>query len=139
MRAIWQGRPSQVAESLKKAHFETSHIQYNDENALSCVISLAYYSARNYYTMIRELPSGKGYADMVFLPRKNHQDKPAMVVELKWDKSSQGAIQQIKDKEYVKALQDYSGKILLVGINYNQKSKKHGVRNRYGRRPDCLC
>ena len=115
-----------VAKKIEEIHMEnTSILNYNDENALSCVISLAYYSARNYYTMIRELPSGKGYADMVFLPRKNHQDKPAMVVELKWDKSSQGAIQQIKDKEYVKALQDYSGKILLVGINYNAKTKKH--------------
>lgn len=62
---------------------------------------------------------------MVFLPRKNFTDKPALIVELKWNKSAEGAIAQIKDKNYCHALKDYSGKILLVGINYDKRTKKH--------------
>ena len=85
----------------------------------------AYYSARIYYTEVRELPTGEGYADIVYLPRKNHLDKPALLIELKWDKSIKGAIEQIKERKYGKALGDYSGNLLLVGINYDRKTKKH--------------
>lgn len=99
-------------------------MKYNDENALSCVITLAYYNAVNDYTLIREMPAGKGYADIVFLPRKNSA-KPAMIVELKYDQSAQGAIQQMKAKRYVKALAGYQGNLLLVGINYDKESKEH--------------
>jgi hypothetical protein len=125
LQATWNQDAQAVAEGLEQAHFETSILKYNDENSLSCVISLAYYSARTYYTQVRELPTGKGFADIVFLPRKNHLDKPAIVVELKWDKSAEGAIAQIKEKNYGKALEDYQGKLLLVGVNYDVKSKKH--------------
>ena len=96
-------------------------LTYNDENALSYTVSLAYYSARMFYTVIRELPAGKGFADLVFLPRKNHPDKPAMIVELKWDKTEDSAIEQIKRREYASILEDYTGNILLVGINYTKK------------------
>jgi hypothetical protein len=78
----------------------------------------------NDYTLVRELPAGLGYADIVFIP-KRYSDKPAMIVELKYDKTAEGAIRQIKDKKYVDSLKDYRGKILLVGINYDEKSKKH--------------
>lgn len=125
LRAIWQNRPKQVAEGIKNAHFETSHIQYNDENALSYTISLALYAARNFYTIHREFAGGKGFADLVFLPRKKFLDKPALVVELKWDKTASGAIQQIKEKKYCRSLEDYQGNLLLVGINYNVKTKEH--------------
>ena len=114
-----------MKEGIEQAHFETSHIQYNDENALSYTISLALYSARNYYTVYREFPSGKGFADMVYLPRKKFMDKPALVVELKWDKSAQGAVAQIKNKQYCKSLQEYEGNILLVGINYDKDTREH--------------
>lgn len=80
--------------------------------------------AVNDYTIIRELPSGKGYADIVFLPRK-HSDKPAMVVELKYNQSAESAIAQIKEKRYPKALEDYGGSLLLVGINYDKVKKEH--------------
>ena len=114
-----------VAELIDKAHSDnTSILKYNDENSLSCVISLAYYSARKTYTIERELPAGKGFADLVFRPRKNNSN-PAMIVELKYDKSAEGAIEQIKKKKYADCLKDYSGKILLVGINYNKDTKKH--------------
>lgn len=125
LNAIWQKRPEQVAENIQKAHFETSHIQYNDENALSYTISLALYAARNFYTVHRELAGGKGFADLVFIPRNQFPDKPALIVELKWDKSAAGAIQQIKEKKYFQSLENYHGNMLLVGINYNKKSKVH--------------
>ena len=125
LKAIWQMRPKQVAQGIKEAHFETSHLQYNDENALSYTISLALYAARNFYTMHRELAGGKGFADIVFIPRKKFPDKPAMVVELKWNKSAEGAISQIKNKEYCASLEEYKGDLLMVGINYNKKTREH--------------
>ena len=125
LSAIWANRPQQVLKGIEQAHFETSHIQYNDENALSYTISLALYAARNYYTIYREFPTGKGFADMIFIPRKKYREKPALVVELKWDKTAKGAISQIKEKQYVKSLEEYQGNILLVGINYDKKTKRH--------------
>ena len=115
-----------MAQGIDAAHMETASIlSYNNENALSCVISLAYYSARNDYILIRELPAGKGFADMVFVPRKHMANKPALIIELKWNQSAEGAIAQIKEKQYVKALDGYHGEILLVGINYDKESKTH--------------
>ena len=125
LEAIWNGDCEQVAAGIERAHFETAHIQYNDENALSYTISLALYTARNFYTVFRELPTGKGFADMVYVPRRKFADKPAIVAELKWDKTAQGAIAQIKEKNYCKALEGFSGKVLLVGINYDRATKIH--------------
>lgn len=123
--ATWREDEEAVAKGIDAVHMEnTSILNYNNENSLSCVISLAYYNAVNEYTIVRELPAGKGFADVVFLPRK-HSDKPAMVVELKWNKSAEGAIAQIKGKKYVQALDEYQGNILLVGINYDKDTKKH--------------
>ena len=125
LQAIWGNRPLQVAEGISQAHFETSHIQYNDENALSYTISLALYAARNFYTLHRELASGKGFADLVFIPKKKFQEKPALVVELKWDQTAEGVIRQIKEKDYCRSLEDYQGDLLLVGINYDRKNREH--------------
>lgn len=114
-----------VSELVEQCHRDnTSILSYNDENALSCVISLAYYAARKDYLMFRELPTGKGYADIVFLPRKN-RDVPALVVELKWNQDVRSAIQQIRQKQYTDSLMDYSGNILLIGISYDKKEKRH--------------
>lgn len=125
LRATWNRDIEAVAKGINEVHMaNTSILEYNDENALSCVITLAYYNAVNEYTLIREMPSGKGYADIVFLPRK-HSDKPAMVVELKYHQSAEGAIAQIKEKKYSKALEDYQGNLLLVGINYDKEKKEH--------------
>lgn len=111
-----------VAEGLDKAHMEVASIlTYNDENSLACAISLAYYSARKDYKIIRELPAGRGFADVVFLPLP-FSKKPALVVELKYDKSAETAIQQIRDRQYAQALEGYSGEILLVGVNYDRDS-----------------
>lgn len=125
LESLWNMDGKAVAEGIDLAHNEISILRYNDENALSCTINLAFYFAREYYTVIRELPSGKGFADICFIPRKLHMDKPAVVIELKWDKTTSGAIAQIKEKHYVDALKDYRGNLLLAGINYNKKTKKH--------------
>jgi len=126
LQAIWNKNADVVAESIGKVHEQnTSILAYNDENSLSCVLSLALYTANKYYTIIRELPTGKGYADLVFIPRKKFADKPAMVVELKWNKTVSGAISQIKEKNYISALNEYDGNLLLVGVNYDKGTKMH--------------
>lgn len=107
---------------------EIAALKYNDKNSLSCTITLAFYFAREYYMVIRELPTGKGFADICFLPRKLHQDKPAVIIELKWDKSVQGAIAQIKEKQYVSTLKDYHGNLIMAGINYDKESKEHSCK-----------
>lgn len=125
LKATLNCNEEKVAELIDKAHNDnTSILKYNDENSLSCVISLAYYSARKTYTIDRELPAGKGYADLFFRPRKNNGN-PAMIVELKYDQSAEGAIEQIKKKQYTDCLKDYLGEILLVGINYDKDDKCH--------------
>ncbi|MCD8370461.1 MAG: ATP-binding protein [Clostridiales bacterium] len=110
----------QALEDIHEANF--SILRYNDENSLSCAITLAYYTARNYYEIIRELPAGKGFADLAFLPRK-HVDKPAMLVELKYDRDADSAIRQIKENHYDGILKKYFGNLLLVGINYDKEAK----------------
>ena len=126
LNAVLDGDEVAVADMLEKIHNQyISIIQYNDENSLSCTINLAFYFAREYYTIIRELPGGKGFADICFIPRKIHMDKPAVVIELKWNKSAEGAIQQIKNNQYIDALKDYHGNLLLAGINYDKKTKQH--------------
>ena len=125
LEALWKMDEAAVAKGVEQAHKEISVLQYNNENALSCTINLAFYFAREYYTIVRELPTGKGFADIVMIPRKLHIDKPAVVIELKWDKSVSGAIEQIKRNEYIDVLRDYKGNLLLAGINYSKKTKKH--------------
>ena len=125
LEALWQMDSEKVAKGIEQAHKEVSILTYNDENSLSCTINLAFYFAREYYTVIREFPGGKGFADICFIPRKIHMDKPAAVIELKWNKSAEGAIQQIKDKQYIEALKDYHGNLLLAGIDYDKKTKQH--------------
>lgn len=114
-----------VARIIDEVHMNTvSVLQYNNENSLSCVITLAYYSARKDYILYREFPAGKGFADIVFIPRKTGS-KPAIIVELKWDTTAKGAIRQIKDKKYAETLKLHQKEILLVGINYDKQRKKH--------------
>ncbi len=125
LQATWEMDGKKVADLIGRVHSEnTSILAYNDENSLSCVIALAYYSAQNEYTMVREFPSGEGFADIVYIPKK-HSDKPALVVELKYDKKAESAVSQIREKRYMEALSEYHGNLLLVGINYNKKTKVH--------------
>ncbi|MBR1783352.1 MAG: AAA family ATPase [Bacteroidales bacterium] len=122
------GDEEAVAKGVELAHDDnTSILSYNDENSLSCVLSLAYYYARNDYIMHRELASGKGFADIVLIPRKN-VDSPAIVIELKVNQNADAAIDQIRRKEYPAKVAEYSGNLLLVGINYNRETKHHSCR-----------
>lgn len=111
-----------VAQYIEKAHLETSILQYNDENALAYTVYLALLAAKNDYTMIRELPSGRGFADIALIP---FGDKPAILVELKWNKDADSAINQIKDKKYPTSLEKYKEDLIMVGINYDKETKKH--------------
>lgn len=126
--ATIDGNSEKVAELIELAHEAyTSILKYNDENALSCVLSMAYFTAPAYYNVARELASGKGFADFAFIPRGDAGGKPAMIVELKWDKDADCAIRQIKEKRYAGNLKGYGQEILLVGISYkkNGTDKKH--------------
>ena len=97
---------------------------YNNEQALRYVIKFAYIAAVDQYLKVEELPSGKGIADVVYLPKRRFL-LPALVVELKWDKSSEGAIRQVKVRNYPAVLKDYGGEIVLVGIAYDARKKAH--------------
>ena len=127
MEDTLKGDEESVARGLDRAHTEVASIlTYNDENSLSCAVGLAYYSARRDYRLIRELPAGKGFADIVFLPLP-HTKKPALVVELKYDRTADAALEQMKERNYAQALEGYGGEVLLVGINYEKdhKNKPH--------------
>jgi len=121
-----EGREDEVAEALDRAHTEiASNLDYNNEFAMGCAVILAYWSARKDYKIIREMPAGYGYADIVFLPLPR-RNKPAIVVELKYNQTAQTAISQIRDKKYIDALKGYTGDVVLVGINYDKDKKKEG-------------
>ena len=125
LQATLDGDEEAVAEGLRRVHSEnTSILSYNNENSLSCAINIAYYAAHNDYIFMRELPSGKGFADIVLIPRKN-VDSPAIVIELKYNQDADTAIDQIRRKEYPESVREYTNNILLVGINYDKKEKRH--------------
>lgn len=113
-----------VAQMIQEVHMQnSSSLIYNNEISLSSVIALTYYSACRDYTLIREMPTGNGFADMVFLPKRTSL-KPALVLELKWDKTAEGAISQIKKKEYTSALKEYKGTFYLL-----ESAMKRKIRN----------
>ena len=119
------GDADAVARGIEAVHDDnTSILSYNNENSLACVLSLAYYYAKNDYIVHRELPTGKGFADIVLIPRKD-VDSPAIVVELKYNKDADAAIDQIKRKQYPAKVAQYADHLLLVGINYNRDTKTH--------------
>ena len=124
--ATIDGEAEKVAELLELSHDTyTSILKYNDENALSCAITMAYFTAPAYYTVVRELPSGKGFADIALIPRADSGNKPAMIIELKYDKTADTAIRQIKEKKYAGALKGYGEEVILVGVSYDRGNKKH--------------
>ena len=119
------GNEQAVARAIDLAHDEnTSILAYNDENSLACVLSIAYIWAKNEYILHREYATGKGYADLVMIPRRN-VNKPALVIELKFNHTADTAIDQIKRKEYPAKIAEYTGDILLVGICYDKETKQH--------------
>ena len=128
LRDTTAGHSDTVAAAIDVIHADnTSILKYNDENSLACVLTIAYYTAKKDYTIIRELPAGKGFADIVLLPRSG-SDRPALLLELKHDQSAETAITQIHDKRYAGILQDFAGEVILVGINYDKESKQHSCQ-----------
>ena len=120
-------KKDKVARAFDDYHFEASSLlEFNDENSMRCAITLAYYAAKPFYKIFHELPTGKGFADMVFVPLPK-STRPAIVVELKYDKTADSAIDQIKRKDYPKCLKGFSNRIILCGINYNKSTSKHEV------------
>ena len=125
LEATLSGDEQAVAQGIDLAHDEhTSILAYNDENSLACVLAIAYIWAKNEYIIHREYATGKGYADLVMIFRRN-VSKPALVIELKFNQSTDTAIRQIKQKNYPAKLAEYTGDILLVGINYDKETKQH--------------
>ena len=117
-----------VSTAIENIHRTmTAPTFYNNEQALRSVIRFAYISCIGSYVEIQELPFGKGYADVVFLPKKS-SSLPALFIELKWNKTEESAIKQIKENDYPEVLKSYGGRILLIGINYDPKSQKHSCR-----------
>ena len=128
LQAIKDGNGVEVAKIIEAVHEQyISSIQYNDENSLSCVLAIAFLGTIDFYFRpIREFPSGKGFADFVYLPKPEYAATyPALLVELKWDKTAETALAQIKEKKYPQSLDAYTDEILLVGINYDKKTKEH--------------
>ena len=125
LEATLAGDSDYVAQAIDKAHDEnTSILSYNNENSLACVLTIAYLYAQNDYVVHRELATGKGFADLVLIPRKNI-DKPAIVLELKFNQDVEAAIDQIRRRTYVGRVAQHTGDILLVGISYDKKEKTH--------------
>lgn len=117
-----------VAAAIEEAHDAgTAPLFYHNEQALRSVIRFAYISCVDEYLKMEELPSGKGYADVVYFPKRG-SSLPVLLIELKWNKTEDGAVRQIKERNYPQVLKDYGGDILLVGINYDEKSRKHSCR-----------
>lgn len=121
LEATWNGDEEKVAELVEDAHNQAGNMTYNDEAALSYGIQLAYYAARKYYTTILELDTGKGYADVVYLPAPQYAGKPALLIELKYGHSAELAMDQIRRQKYLDRLEHYKGNILVVGINYDRE------------------
>ena len=123
--AIIAGKADFVAEQLQRVHSDdASVLQYNDENSLACAIRIAFYTSYKHYTLFRELPTGEGFADIVYIPKKK-SEYPAILIELKYNRNADSAIKQIKEKRYTGKLLDYADNLILVGINYGKRSRKH--------------
>ena len=131
VKATWEKDEEKVAELLEEAHNQAANQTYHDEAALSYAVQMAYYAAQKYYTTILELDTGKGYADIVYLPSPEYPDKPALLVELKYNKTADTALAQIKRQQYPARLRHYKGNLLLVGINYDKDipNDKHGYKH----------
>ena len=127
LEATWKGDEEIVAETVARAHAEACSIQrYNNEGSFQSALHLAYYYAKSCYTLVNELPGGKGYADVAFIPYK--PDVPAIIIELKKDDTTSAAISQIRERKYPEALEKYRDNLLLVAITYDSKTKEHRAR-----------
>ena len=124
LEATWNLEIETIAELLEAAHDKAGNKAYHSEAGLSYAVQLAYYAAQDLYTIIPELDTGKGYADLAFIPLK--PDIPALLIELKYEKDADTAIAQIKRQKYPDRLNLYKGNLILVGINYDRKLSGEG-------------
>lgn len=122
LKATWNMDEEKVAMILEWFHDEAENKTYNSEAALSYAIQMAYYAGQKYYTKVQELDSGKGYVDLVYLPSPKNPDKPALLIELKYNRSVTTAADQIRNKEYMQRLEHYKGNILVIGVNYDKEA-----------------
>ena len=120
LQATWDCDENKVAQLVEDAHNRAGNKTYNDESALSYGIQLAYYAAQKYYTTVLEFDSGKGYADVLYLPSPKYPDKPVLLIELKYNQDAETALLQIRRQKYPDRLEHYKGHILLVGIDYDK-------------------
>lgn len=124
LAAVLDEDEEKVAEMLEDVHDGMQEFkEYNNEHTLKCVIHLAFYAAADDYTLKFESPSGKGYADCLMIPRIS--GRPGIVLELKYGKTAEDALKQIKERNYIKAFDKNVKNIVLAGINYDRKTKKH--------------
>ena len=122
------GNEEAVAKQIKKVHEETSNpLNRNSEDSLRAAIQVAFFAYKNYYLKMEELPTGEGYADIVYLPKQG-KGVPTLLVELKWNKNADSAIRQIKAKGYVDGVKDFGPEVLLVGISYDRDTKVYECR-----------
>ncbi len=128
LNATWAMDEEKVAYYIEEAHLGISNLKYNSEEALAHTVDIAYFAARGYYKKFIELQTGNGFCDIVYIPKT---DKPALLVELKWQDSPTTAINQIKEKKYYKGLEEYSHNLLLVGISYQKDINKHNYKEHY--------
>lgn len=121
LEATWAGDEDEVARLVEDAHMRAGNLTYNSEAALSYAVRLAYFNAEQYYTLIPEMQAGRGYADLAYIPSPKYPDKPAILVELKWNKDAETAMTQILDRRYPDSLEKYRGNIIHVAIDYNKE------------------
>ena len=119
VEATWNCDEEGIANALEQAHDKADNKTYYDEEALSYAVRYAYYAAQKYYSVLKELDSGKGYADLVFIPSPRYSQKPLIIIELKNGKSPEEALQQIIDRNYVAEFEHYKGNIIAIGVNYD--------------------
>lgn len=129
LAATWDVDEEKVARILEWFHDFAENKTYNSEAALSYAIQMAYYAGQKYYTTIQELDSGKGYADLVYLPSPKNPDKPALLIELKYNRTVEVADDQIRRKEYLQKLEHYKGNILIISVNYNKDVKSDDYKH----------
>ncbi len=119
LEATWDCDQETVAQLIEAAHDKAGNRTYHSEAGLSYAVRLAYYAAHDLYTtVIPEMDTGKGYADLAFIPKK--PDIPALLIELKYDENADTAIAQIHRQKYPDRLQLYEGNLILVGITYDR-------------------
>jgi hypothetical protein len=119
------GDEAAVAQQIEKIHNQFSTpLFYNNEQALRSVVKLSYLANIDYYELLEEVPSGKGFVDLVYVP-KTGVALPVLLIELKMTTSCDTAMEQILKNEYQTKLASLGNELLCVAISYDPKTKVH--------------